>query len=96
MSRLAKSLFNVLNSRYVLVLGLAFVWVMFFDRYNLRSQQQMQQQIESLETDKEFYKEALGGELKSDQVFDHPDDLERFARERYFMKKSNEDVFLAE
>ena len=96
MKRLAHTIFRVLNSRYLLVLVLAGAWVVFFDRYNVISQVKMQEQIESLEKDKAFYSKALTKEMKSEQVFDHPDDLERFARERYFMKRSDEDVFLAE
>ncbi|MFK7970482.1 MAG: septum formation initiator family protein [Bacteroidia bacterium] len=96
MKRLANFAFRILNSRYLLVLVLAGAWVIFFDRYNVISQRSMQVQIEELETDKAFYKKALTTELRTSQVFDHPDDLERFARERYFMKKSDEDVFLAE
>ena len=96
MKRLANIAFRFLNSRYLLVLVLAGVWVIFFDRYNVISQKSMQQQIEELEADKNFYQTALRTELRGEQVFNHADDLERFARERYFMKKSDEDVFVAE
>lgn len=96
MKRLAHFAFRILNSRYLLVLVLAGAWVIFFDRYNVISQRNMQEQISELEEDKAFYEKALHSELQGTQVFDHPDDLERFARERYFMKKSDEEVFLAE
>ncbi|MEZ4685726.1 MAG: hypothetical protein R3B47_06570 [Bacteroidia bacterium] len=96
MKRLAKIAFNILNSRYLLVLVLAGVWIVFFDRYNVISQQKMQNQITELEQDKAFYEKALRTELRGSQAFEHPDDLERFAREHYFMKKKNEEVFLVE
>jgi cell division protein FtsB len=96
MKGLAQTIFKILNSRYLLVLVLAGVWIVFFDRYNVISQQKMQAQITQLEQEKAFFEKGLRNELSGTQAFEHPDDLEKFARERYFMKKQNEEVFLVE
>jgi cell division protein FtsB len=69
--------------------------MLFFDRNDLMSQYEYRAQLNKLQTEKEFYlKESEKAvrdlnELTTDKV-----KLEKFAREKYLMKKKNEDVFV--
>jgi len=84
-----------INNRYFYT-GLAFViWMVFFDNDNVREQMRLTKKIEQLQEKKHFYqseieknKSALKA-LKYDTL-----QLEKFAREKYFMKKDNEDVYV--
>jgi cell division protein FtsB len=83
------------GTKYVIVLLLAGGWMLVFDRYNLRSQQQVKAQTERLEQDRRHYQQAINAlDYEVDQLFSDPEELERFARERYHMKRPNEDVYV--
>jgi cell division protein DivIC len=94
MKKIAKIL-PYLRNFYVVVGGIALVWVLFFDRYNFLDRLQTQLRIKELRSDLAFFKaerdniEETRNMLESDIV-----EIERFARERYMMKRENEDLFL--
>jgi cell division protein FtsB len=87
--------FDLIRNKYFIA-GIAFLtWMLFFDRNDLMSQYEYRAQLNKLQTEKEFYlKESEKAvrdlnELTTDKV-----KLEKFAREKYLMKKKNEDVFV--
>ena len=87
--------FDLIRNKYFIA-GIAFLtWMLFFDRNDLMSQYEYRTQLNKLQTEKEFYlKESEKAvrdlnELTTDKV-----KLEKFAREKYLMKKKNEDVFV--
>lgn len=82
-------------TKYFLVLALAGIWMLFFDRYNLVSQYRMKARIESLEKDLHHYQQALTRlEAEQARIQTDPEALEQYAREKYFMKKAGEEVFV--
>lgn len=88
---------NVAKNKYFLVVAFVFVWMMFFDRYDIPSQLKMHRKIKQLEADRDFYlsgKEEIAERKKV--LFSDPSELERFAREKYRMKKADEDLFIIE
>lgn len=79
-----------------LIAGIAFVvWMMFFDRYDLPTQYGYQQEKSKLEYEKEFYTTEISNIEKSikDVQYNHVE-IQRIAREKYKMKKDNEDVYV--
>ncbi|MDX2245254.1 MAG: septum formation initiator family protein [Bacteroidia bacterium] len=86
---------KVVTSKYFLVFVFAAVWMVFFDRYNLISQYRMSEQIRELQKDEQHYLEAIEKvDYQTDQIFSNMDELERYAREKYYMKRPGEDVFI--
>ncbi|WNJ20530.1 septum formation initiator family protein [Pontibacter sp. G13] len=82
-------------SKYIAVLLAAGIWMLAFDRLNLISRYRVQQQIETLKQDKAHYQSAIKSlDYQEGQLFSDPEQLERFARERYHFKRSREDVFV--
>ncbi|MEM6318437.1 MAG: hypothetical protein AAF960_12265 [Bacteroidota bacterium] len=81
-----------IRNRYFVVLVFFFAWLIFFDRHNFWTQYQLQQSLNKLKADKAFY------EVQIEEVKQEARDIqlnqEKFARERYYMKKNNEDVFV--
>ncbi len=88
----------VTRKRVILFLVLLFaVWILFLDDFNISRQVLLKNKIEELEQQKTFYQK----EIQSDSMLirtlnSNMDSLEKHAREKYKMKKENEDVFLVE
>lgn len=91
---LLKRIPSPLRNRYSLILLLFTVWMLFIDKHDLWTQIKLSSSLRKLKTDKKYY-EAKIEEVKNDQK-DIEQHKEKFAREKYFMSKSNEDVFIIE
>ena len=78
------------------MVSLAFlVWMVFFDKNDLFSQYQYHQQLSKLKHERDFYqKETAKATQDLDELTSDKQKLEKFAREKYLMKKANEDVFV--
>lgn len=73
------------------------VWMLFFDRNDLTSQYKYQSQLKNLKDEKEFYiKETAIAKKDLEELTSNLTRLQKFAREKYLMKKENEDVFIIE
>ncbi|ALD20071.1 FtsB family cell division protein [Hymenobacter sp. DG25A] len=86
---------HFLRSFYFLT-GLAFlVWMVVFDANDLLKQYEMYQKWHELQTDKEYYLKEIN-KVKKDraELLSSPELLEKFAREKYIMKRPGEDVFI--
>lgn len=68
----------------------------FFDANNYFFHKELSDDIKALQESKEFYKK----EIKKDRIFINKmkdsSEMERFAREKYYLKKENEDIFIIE
>lgn len=83
-----------LKNRYFIVLVLFFAIMVFFDKHNIIVQWQLQQTLNRLEADKAYYEEKL--EEAKQMRYDLEVNIEKFAREKYYMKRNDEDVFIIE
>lgn len=90
-----KNLLNLLKNKFFLA-GLAFlIWMAFFDRNDVASQYEYRNKVQKLEQEKEFYtKEITKANKELKELTTNVQSLEKFARERYLMKKENEDIFV--
>jgi cell division protein DivIC len=92
-----KKMLPLLKNKYILTLIIFFVWILFFDQNNLIDRYVSQRHIRQLEYDKQYYRERIRqdstrmNELRTDN-----DNLEKFAREQYLMKRENEDIYIIE
>ncbi|UII28899.1 septum formation initiator family protein [Fulvivirga maritima] len=71
------------------------VWMLFIDANDLITQFQLKSQKDNLEDEKAYYLEKIE-EVKKDrqELLSNDELLEKFAREKYFMKKESEDLFV--
>lgn len=84
-----------LRSFYFLA-GLGFlVWMFVFDANDFVKQYDMYAKWQELRTDKEYYLREID-KVKKDraELLSSPELLEKFAREKYIMKRPGEDVFV--
>jgi cell division protein DivIC len=90
-----KKLPPIFRNFYV-VTGLCFVvWLTFLDSNDLISRFSLSAKLRSLENEKEYYEKKIG-EVEKDrkELMTNKELLEKFAREKYLMKKESEDVFI--
>ncbi|HTD41821.1 MAG TPA: septum formation initiator family protein [Mucilaginibacter sp.] len=88
-------LLNLFRNKYLLVSAVFLVWMVFFDRNDLFSQWEYHQQVSKLQQERDFYqKETARVHQDLDELTSNKEKLEKFAREKYLMKKDNEDVFV--
>ena len=90
-----ESLPKPIRNKYVITSFLFVFWILFLDDYNLINQKRMQDKVDELVQQKEFY----SSEIKSDStklsdLKNDPKQQEKFAREKFLMKKDNEEVFI--
>jgi cell division protein DivIC len=84
-----------LRNKYLILLLLFIFWIIFLDDYNLINQNKMKNNVDDLKEQKEFYI----SEIKSDSaelsnLKNDSEEQEKFAREKFLMKKDNEDIFI--
>jgi cell division protein FtsB len=84
-----------LKNKYVLTIAVFAIWMLFFDQYNMVDRIKMSSEIKQLQEDREYYLE----QIKKDSARLHElttdrENLEKYAREQFLMKKPNEDVFV--
>ncbi len=90
-----KRLIDLLKNKFFLVTLAFVVWMTFFDKNDLLSQYQFHQEVQKLQQDKAFYqKETTQVTKELNELTSDKEKLEKFAREKYMMKKANEDVFV--
>jgi len=95
MNPVLKKILKILFNKYLVTILVFAAWMIFFDSNNILTRQRMQQKLNELNQEKNFFLEeirkdsTLLKQLKNDCT-----QLERFAREKYLMKKDNEDLFL--
>lgn len=90
-----KRLVDLLKNKFFLV-TIAFVaWLLFLDKNDLYSQYTKHNQVVVLQKQRDFLVKQTAQVSKDlDELTSNPQKLEKFAREKYLMKKDNEDVFV--
>ncbi|MBT1708929.1 septum formation initiator family protein [Fulvivirgaceae bacterium PWU5] len=82
---------------YFLTAFIFLLWMLALDSNNLITRFQMSSKLRSLENEKEYYQEKIE-EVEKDhnELFGDRESIEKFAREKYLMKKKTEDIFIVE
>jgi cell division protein FtsB len=85
-----------LKNKYVLTAIGFFVWIMFIDdRDFITTHFRHVRELHKLEAQKKYYENQISTvQAELDQLKRNPAALEKYAREKYLMKKDNEDLFL--
>ncbi len=86
---------GLFSHKYFLVSACFLIWMLFFDRNDLLSQYEYRTQLNKFQEEKEFYITQIEQVKKDlDELTTNKERLEKFAREKYLMKKDNEDVYV--
>ena len=86
-----------LKSKY-LITGLAFiVWMLFFDRDDVPLQWKRRQELKQLQQSENKMNDQIAETQKELELLKtSPATLEKYAREKYMMKRENEDLYIIE
>jgi len=85
----------ILRNRYLLTLVVFLIWILLFDNNNLIDRYHYIKNLRQLEKDKRYYQERIEEDRrKLNELKTSNENLEKFAREQYFMKKDNEDIYI--
>lgn len=86
-----------IGNRYVLVTIFFAIWMVFIDNYSLYFEHPvLDKEIEELEANKAYYIQEIKKDSTSIRHLQNPDQTEKYAREKYYMKRKNEDIYIIE
>ncbi|MDQ5929382.1 MAG: cell division protein DivIC [Bacteroidota bacterium] len=91
-----KSILGLLKNRYVWVLLFFCFWMLFLDNCSYFDHLLLDRQIAELEENKVYYQEEIKKDEGQIKMLQNNQQIEKYAREKYFMKKENEDIFIIE
>ncbi len=84
-----------LLNKYLIAIIFFVIWVVFFDKNDVMTQYEQYVKCQKLQLEKAHYLEEIE-KNKSDlqDLSTNAKSLEKFAREKYYMKKDNEDIYV--
>ncbi len=86
---------KVLSYKFLVAIILFLAWIVFFDENSILAHQKNKRQLQELQEQKVYYKERIKSDRqKLQDLKSGKDNLEKFAREQYYMSKPDEDVFI--
>ncbi|MBT8280908.1 MAG: septum formation initiator family protein [Muriicola sp.] len=91
-----KKWFSIATNLYIVVLTAFVIWMVFFDTNSLLIHMELKEQINTLEKQKDFLKNEIEKDRKTLEKLSNPEELEKFAREKYYLKKKGEEIYLIE
>lgn len=80
----------------MLILILFFVWMLFFDTNSYLIHRELDKEIDGLKDNTEFYQEQINQDKSFIEKMEDDEEMEKFAREKYYLKKENEDIYIIE
>lgn len=82
-------------AKYVIVAVVFIVWVGFLDIHNFKSQVEYRMKIREMEEEKAYYQDKIKEDsTRLHELNTNDENLEKYAREKYHMKKKGEEIFL--
>jgi len=89
-------IFKVLTNKYVIILLLFIIWMLFFDENSYLMHRNLNKELDKLKTSVQYFKKEIKHDKKELKDLKNKDSLEKFAREKYYFKKKNEDLYIIE
>ncbi len=89
--------FKILSNPFILISLVFIVWIVFIDENSyLFHYKTLNPELDKLEKDKKYYQLEIKKDRKKIKDLQNPESLDQFAREKYKMKKENEEIFIIE
>ena len=90
------TIFKIITNIFVIILIPFIIWMFFFDENSYLIHRKFNSEIEDLESTITFYEEKISNDKETIKKLQDSLELERFAREKYLMKRKNEDIYIIE
>jgi cell division protein DivIC len=84
-----------LKNKYLITLTAFVVWMIFFDAKDFLTQRERNRELRELQQSKAYFTAEIARERTAlEELKSNPAAIEKYAREKYLMKKDNEDLFI--
>jgi cell division protein FtsB len=84
-----------LRNKFFIAFAAFAVWMLFFDEKDVFTMRHHRQELRDLQQSKKYYSDQVTREkTELENLKNNPSTLEKYAREKYYMKRDNEDLFL--
>jgi len=84
------------KNMYFIIIMLFIIWMLFFDSNSWLVHRELNKKVSKLENKKDFYKEGIQKDKEELIKMKTDTGLEEYAREKLFMKKEDEEIFIIE
>jgi cell division protein FtsB len=81
---------------FILILVVFAIWMLFFDANSWLIHHELNTEIKDLENEKEYYKKEIEKDKIDLKKLSTEEGIEKFAREAYYMKRENEEIYIIE
>ena len=89
-------LLKLIKSTYGIIIILFIIWMIFFDSNSFIIHNELNNDINELNNQKSYYEKEIAKDNIELQMIQSDSGLEKYAREKLYMKKDNEEIFLIE
>jgi cell division protein FtsB len=96
MTKNQKLIFKIFKNIFVLIFVVFAIWMLFFDTNSFLTHLELNNEMDDLESEKEYYKREIQKDKKEIETLSNDQGLEKFAREKYYMKRDNEEIYIIE
>ncbi|WP_452597843.1 FtsB family cell division protein [Pontimicrobium sp. MEBiC01747] len=87
---------KLLKNKFLIITIIFAIWMIFIDDNSLLLHRELNKEKEAKLNEIEHYKEEYKKDKKAIKELSKQDGLEKFAREEYYMKRDNEDIYIIE
>ena len=91
-----KNLLKPFKNIYVLILIVFLIWMLFFDTNSWLTHRELNNEIETLDNKKAYFEEEIKNDKEQIKSLSTKYGMEKMARETYYMKKENEEIYIIE
>ena len=88
--------FKIVSNLYILISVVFFIWIFFIDSNSILVNIKLNKEIRELKERKDILENQIQMDKKRISNLQNPDSLEKYAREKLYMKKENEEIFIIE
>ena len=88
--------FKIVSNLYILISVVFFIWIFFIDSNSILVNIKLNKEISELKERKNILENQIQMDKKIISNLQNPDSLEKYAREKLYMKKENEEIFIIE
>jgi len=92
----AYPILKILGNRYVIVFAFFIVWMLFLDNTSYIEHRILNKELDELEDNKKYYQNEIMKDEENIKSLKNPDQIEKYAREKYYMKRDSEDIYIVE
>ena len=93
---LSSKIYKLLTNIYVAITIIFLIWMIFFDVNSFLSHYQLNSEINELKEQKKNLEIEIEKDKNLIEYLKDMDNYEAFAREKYYMKKKDEEIYIIE